>query len=308
MKKFLKRILYKDLRITEYESITIRDTISEKVFLKTNDFIIDVSQDHWALCLQPIVFGIWLNKQTAFSLLPNNNYQLFFEETAPQKKLAEIQLSFFDTVEDQDGTLLLVKADKCKLFHVSFIETFFLYASYYRKPGFSFQKFSSYVSAFSYPRKVRIVSFQKEDYYNIFPMDFVGKIGETNRYLFGLRHTNQTLSEIIRAKKLVVSEVSFAYKKDIYKLGRFHSFSPPSLKQLPFKTLPSRNFGFPVPVWAESYNEINITQTANLGSHMLLWGESQHEEIRNNGPGNLYHIHFLLSLFQKRKGADYIHV
>lgn len=308
MKNFLKKIVYKGIRITEYTSITIDDTILEKVFLKTNDSIIDVSQDHWALCLQPIIFGIWLNKHTDFPLSSNNNYKLFFEETDAQKKLAEIQLSFFDSIVEQDGTLLLVKAEKCKLFHVSFLETLFLYAAYYRKPGFSFKKFSSYVSAFSYPRKVRIVSFQKEDYYNIFPMDFVGNIRGTNRYVFGLRHSNLALSEIIKTKKLAVSEVPFIYKEAIYKLGSYHSSSPPPLEQLPFKTTVSRDFGFPVPEWAESYNEIRISQTVNLGSHMLLWGESQHEEIKNNGTGNLYHIHFLLSLFRQRKGADYVHV
>ena len=308
MKNFLKRIVYKGIPIKEYASITINDTISENVFLKTNDHTIDVSQDHWALCLEPIVFGIWLNKNNGFFLSADNKYTLVFEETTQKKKLAEIKLSFFDSIGEQDGTFLLVKADKCRLFHTSAIETFLLYSAYYRKPGFSFKKFCSYVAAFSYPRKVRIISFQKEGYYNIFPMDFVGKIGNTNRYVFGLRHTNQTLADIIIAKKIVVSEVPFTRKEDIYKLGSHHSSLPPPLKQLPFTTFASKNFGFPVPEWAESYNEISIIQTVNLGSHMLLWGESQYEGIRNNGPGHLYHIHFLLSLFHERKGTGYIHV
>jgi hypothetical protein len=70
--------------------------------------------------------------------------------------------------------------------------------------------------------------------------------------------------------------------------------------------LTSKSFGFPVPEWAEKYNEIHITQMMNLGSHMLLWGESQHEVDISPGSGNLYHIHFLLSLFQQRTGTSYI--
>ncbi len=216
MKNFVKKIIYRGFPIREYASITVADTISERVFLKINDFVTDVSQDHWALCLQPLIFGIWLNKDTRFSIAPNNNYKLLFEETSTKKKLAEIKLDFFGSIKEQEGTLLLVKAGKCDLFHTSFTESFFLYSIYYHKPGFSFKKFRSYVSAFSYPRKVRIVSFKKDDYYTIFPMDFVGKISETNRYVFGLRHTNRALNKITRTEKHVVSEVPSRYKNDIY--------------------------------------------------------------------------------------------
>ena len=199
MRRLLTKILYKGIPVKEYASITTGDHISEKVLLNIDDSILDVSKDQWVLCLQPIVFGIWLNNPD-FSP-PVTHYKIIIEEIAPVKKLAEIQLSFFDCIKEQDGTLLLLKEDRSRLFHTSLIETYLLYSAYYRKPGFSFKKFSSYVSAFSYPRKVRLVSFQNEDYFNIFPMDFVGKIGATNRYVFGLRHTNKALSRIIEAKK-----------------------------------------------------------------------------------------------------------
>lgn len=305
MKNFFAKLFYKNLRVTGYASITIDNETSEKAFLKTNDSIIDVSDDHWALSLQPIVFGIWINKNNLLNFSPNHSYKLLFESKVQRKKLAEIDLNFFDSITVGDGTLLLLEATKSKLFHASFFEICWLYFFYYRKPGFSFKRFSSYVSAFSYPRKVRIISFQKEGYYNIFPMDFVGKIRETNYYVFGLRHTNLALDEIIKSQNLVVSEVPFTLKEEIYELGGHHSSSPPPPGQLTFKTLSSKNFGFPVPEWADSYNEIRITHTLNLGSHMLLWGQSQHEEINKRSTGNLYHIHFLLSLFLNRKGTAY---
>jgi hypothetical protein len=211
-------------------------------------------------------------------------------------------------MEEQNGILLLAKADSCKLFHRSLMETFFLYFSYYRAQGFSFEKFRSCVSAFSYPRKVRLVSFQNEGYYNIFPMDFIGKLGGTNQFIFGLRHTNLALEKIIKLKKLVVSEVPARRKKEIYHLGSHHSSSPPLLDELPFKTYPSKNFGFPVPSWTESYHEVEITRTLNLGSHMLLLGESRFEERKTGEQGHLYHVHFLLSLYQQRKGTAYTEI
>jgi hypothetical protein len=305
MRRLLSNILYKGIPIKQYASVTVGPEISEEVFLKTGDSIIDVTQDQWILCLQPIVFGIWIKKPTSVPFSSTDHYQLIFKETAPQKKLAEIQVSIFDTIEESEGTLLLLKEDRSRVFHTSLIESFLLYSAYYRKPGFSFKKFSSYASAFSYPRRVRIISFQHNNYYSIFPMDFVGKIAGNNRYVFGLRHTNEALSKIIAEKKIVVSEAPFAYKEQIYQLGNYHSSSPPPLDKLPFRTLASKNFGFPVPVWAEKYNEILITSSVNLGSHMLLWGESQHEETVNASDGNLYHIHFLLSLLKARKGTGY---
>jgi hypothetical protein len=307
MKQLLKKILYRDIDITEYAGIAIHEPVSEKVLLKTPAIVTDVSRTHWVLCLDPLVFGVWLATGSAFP--DTTEYTLLFEATAynnkKEKKLAEVQLSLQDTIKEADGKLLLLKVEHCSLFHTSHLEAYFLFSRYYRKPGFRFDKFKSFVTAYSYPRKVRVVSFQKEDYYNIFPMDLLGRIKSNNRFVFGLRHTNQALSRIIEEKKIVVSEVPFIHKPGIYKLGSHHSSTPPPLNQLPFKTMPSKDFGFPVTEWAENYNEIRITRTINLGSHMLLWGVSQHEEIIRPATEHFYHIHFLLYLHQKRQARTY---
>ena len=306
MRKFLKNILYRGIKVTEYTSITLNKSISEKVFFKIADFTMDVSDCHWALCLQPVTFGIWLGNDL-FDLSQQKSCKLSFE-MKNGRKLAEIWLSTIDRRKEENGVLLIAKVDKCRLFQVLSAEAFFLYNIYYRKPGYSFKKFKSYVSAFSYPRKVRLVSFKKDGYYNIFPMDFVGEIGQTNFYVFGLRHTNRALAEIIKEKKIAVSEVPFSYKKYIYELGSHHSSQPPSMEQLPFKTFESKNFGFPIPEFAGSYYEINVTRSINLGSHMLFWGEVRYEETKSADQEHLYHIHFLLDLFLERNGCAYVRI
>lgn len=300
MNNFFKKIIYKDIPITEYAAITVTEML-ETVVLRINDTTTDISKDHWALCLKPVIIGVWLNKAVSFS--PDSSYTLLVKEK--QEKLAEVKLDFFAAIEEQDGVLLLLRFRQCKLYHTSFIGQLFLFNRHYRKPGFSFSTFRSYVAAFSYPRKVRLISFQDNDYYSIFPMDFVGNPGQKKRYVFGLRHTNQALPQIIQAKKLVVSEVPFTAREDIYKLGAYHSAPPPPKEQLPFKTVSTRDFGFPVPEWVNKYNEIRITRTLDIGSHMLLWGESVHEEVLSAGHRSFYHIHFLLQLFQQRKGVCY---
>jgi hypothetical protein len=298
----LKKILYRGIPVTEYASVTSQEPVSEKVFLKINDTTIDVSQDHWPLCLKPVTFGIWLRKGSSVSLSQNNTYTLRFEGKVDNtyKKLSEAKLHYVSDIREQDGTLLIVRLTSCKLYHTSFLEQLFLFFRYYRKPGFSFSTFKSYVTTFSYPRKVRIISFQAEMYYNIFPMDFVGNPGGTNRFVFGLRYTNPASQEIRDEKKLVVCEVPAMRKEDIYRLGANHNSVPPPKDKLSFKTIHSRNFGFPVPDWAGSYQEIRITHYEDLGSHMLFWGESIHTEPLKPVTDTLYHIHFLLHLFRKR--------
>jgi flavin reductase (DIM6/NTAB) family NADH-FMN oxidoreductase RutF len=113
------------------------------------------------------------------------------------------------------------------------------------------------------------------------------------------------LSKIIETGKVVVSEISFEHKDIIYQLGKHHSSIPPSLELLPFKVTTSENFGFYIPDWAESYKEIKIERTINLGSHMLLWGEVINQVTLKTHTSHLFHIHFLLYLHQKRKGFSY---
>jgi hypothetical protein len=313
MKNLIKKILLGDIEVTEYSTITIKNEIKEKVFLEIADYAIDISKTHWLLCLEPIVFGVWLKKdeykitlnekagcKMYFSVSTNSDFRI-----AKKNTVAIIGLDYFDKIEDTVGTLYLLKLRESKIYHVNFFKTFLLFNKYYKKPKFSFEKYKSLIAAYSYPRKVRIISFKQDDYFNIFPMDLLGEIPQSHKYIFGLRHTNVALAKIIETKKIVVSEVSHIYKNTIYELGKHHSSAPPSLDSLPFKINQTESFGFFIPEWADSYKEIKIFKTKNLGSHMMLWGEIVNEKILRKASDNLYHIHFLLYLKQKSEGYNY---
>ena len=313
MKKLLIKILLGDIEVTEYSTITINDEIKERVFLEIADYAIDISKTHWLLCLAPIVFGVWIKKsdhkirinekagcKIYFTVLTNADFRI-----AKKKAVAVISLDYFDKVEDDNGTLYLLKLKDSKIYHVNFFKTFLLFNKYYKKPKFSFEKYKALIAAYSFPRKVRIISFKQDDYFNIFPMDLLGEIPQSGKYIFGLRHTNVALAKIIETKKIVVSEVSHIYKNTIYELGKHHSGAPPSLDALPFKIKPTENFGFSIPEWADSYKEIEILKTKNLGSHMMLWGEIVNDKIFKQPSDNLYHIHFLLYYHHKLKKREY---
>ncbi|HXB05485.1 MAG TPA: hypothetical protein VNW04_00170, partial [Puia sp.] len=130
-------------------------------------------------------------------------------------------------------------------------------------------------------------------------------IKTSGRYLLGMRHSNQVLKNIMETGKIVVAEAPAKYKPVIYQLGRNHSVAPPPLDQLPFGTLPTREFGFRVPEWVESYKEISIDKNIDLGSHMLLCGQWKEEiQLKPTSP-RLHHIHFLHFLYLKGRGIDY---
>ena len=310
MKNIFRKILFGNTAVKEYSTVKIPYEIREKVFLEIGRTLIDISQSQWLLCLEPVVFGVWLtDKEPITAMDKKKAYKLFFTDPSSNggkgRKLAVATVIFFDKIEEDQGTLFLLKLEKSRLFHTSFIKVLILFYRYYKKPKFTLDKFKSFVSAYSYPRKVNIISFRQGDYYNIFPMDLTGEPGQAGRFVFGLRHTNLALAKIIENKRLVKSDVSFEYKDIIYQLGKHHGTNPPPLDALPFEVIESEQFRFYIPSWTEKYKEIEIVKTLNLGSHMLLWGKLTHAKILKQPTVHLFHIHFLLYLYQKRKGFSY---
>jgi hypothetical protein len=313
MKRLVRKILFGDSEIHEYLKITIPGEIREKVYLQIEEHLIDVSQHHWLLCIEPVIFGVWIdNKEFAAAISQRKKYKIFFNDSSydiadiKKKSVAILTLSFFDSIREKNGVLLLLKVTKTRISHLDFIRAYLLFSRYYKKNGLTFSKFKSFVAAYSYPRQIRIVSFRHDDYYNIFPMDLLGPIEQSERFVFGLRHSNLALAGIIKTGKLAVSQVPFQFKDTIYQLGKHHSSQPPPLHSLQFDVVTSKNFEFHIPAWAENYKEIKILATKNLGSHMLLWGESKETTVVNDKAQHLFLIHFLHYLRQKKRGETYL--
>lgn len=312
MKSFIRKILFGKTPISEYSKITVPADIYEKVYLEVGKRTIDISKNQWLLCIDPVIFGVWLRKEEFEpNLAKEIEYRIYFTgpsnnlDKTRKKAVALLTLTLCDCIQEDNGILLLLKVKKSKIHHLGFIKTYLLFSRYYKKNGLTFSKFKSFTAAYSYPRQIRVVSFRQDDYYNIFPMDLIGEIEQCGKYVFGLRHTNLSLEGIIKTGKLAISEVPFQYKDIIYQLGQHHSSKPPPLDSLPFEVIKSKNFEFYIPAWAENYKEITILKTRNLGSHMLLWGELK-EISRVNSPANhLFLIHFLHYRMQTKKGLGY---
>ncbi len=306
MKKFLRKIVFGDIPVSEYCTVTVDGEIREKVYLNVGPVSLDVSGVHWLLCLNPIVFGIWFrnHSETAFRGKGSNCELQFTDGAAPSESVAEVQLFVRDIIQASDGAFVLAELRETAIHHISYLKSLLLYYKYYKKPEQDYNKLKSYAAAYSYPRRVRVVSFREGDWFNIFPMDLVGDIPSSKRYVFGLRHSNVTLGRIIETGKICVSEVPYDYKSVIYQLGKHHK-KPLSETQLPFQVMTSETFDFPIPEWADRYKEIRIVSTMNLGSHMLLWGEEVNEKSIHEPHGHLFHIHYLHYLHQINRGLYY---
>lgn len=305
MKKLFRKILFGDTPVSEYKTITVLETdVQENVFLQAGKNRINISGRQWPVCLEPMVFAVWLNNKEEISAVARGDRRKIYFNDHKNKTVAVGDLELTSTIEEKDGALFLFTLKKSRIYHLNFIKTRLIFSRYYKKPQQTFSQLKALASAFSYPRKVRMVSFKDSGQFNIFPMDLVGDISGNNRFVFGLRHSNTSLPRIIATKKLVISEIPFTSKDTIYWLGKHHS-NPLSPGSMPFGLLSSRHFGFPVPEWASSYKEISLLKTINLGSHMLLWGEVSSDEKLKEPPGHLFHIHFLHYLHQKNNGLRY---
>lgn len=302
--------------IREFSTVGIDDNIREKVYLRAGrpgDRLLDVSGNQWLLGLDPRVIGVWIEKEEDKRLLEETaTCMLYFRDSEPagglnpgKNALAVVKLALSDAIRENNGTLFLYRVSATEIHHINILKARLLYWKFYRKPGVDFERLKAVAAAYTYPRRVRIISFKLGDDYNyIFPMDLLGDLRGPKRYLLGMRHSNTVLTRIMDVRKIVVSEVPAEYKWQIYKLGRNHSADPPPVDQLPFGVRPTREFGFLIPDWAESYKEIHVRKTLDLGSHMLLWGEWSADVILKQSTPRLHHIHFLHFLHQKSHNAD----
>ena len=106
-------------------------------------------------------------------------------------------------------------------------------------------------------------------------------------------------------ESIMEKDMAFDHKEIIYQLGKHHSGGPPSIESLPFNVVQTEQFDFYIPDWAQSYKEIQIIKTIDLGSHMLLWGEVVNEKEITPPTKNLFHIHFLESIYLNKNGINY---
>ncbi len=302
--------------IREFVTVGAGDRLREKAFLTADGRVWDVTGNQWLLGLDPRVVGIWVGKAAerfvgkvgqapAEDLGGRMSYRLDIRDEDGEV-MGEMKLEYIDRIVEDGGTLFLFRVQSTVIHHIDPWRARLLYQKFYKKPGVSYERLKAVAAAYSYPRRVRVISFRfGADCHYIFPMDLLADIRSAQRYLLGMRHSNHVLKRIMEVGQVVVAEAPAGFKKVIYGLGRNHSAAPPPIHELPFRVVATRRFGYCLPDWVESYKEITIDKTQDLGSHMLLCGEWEEEVILKPATPRLHHIHFLYFLYAKEGRLGY---
>jgi hypothetical protein len=291
----IKRLLFKNTKIqTFFITRLAQNQVEEKVFLKKGKHEIDITAHHAMICLDPFCVAVWLPVHQ-LNLIDPQSAKLKFKKG--NNLNASINVSLIEELPTGKGLLLLYKIESIKNYQLSPLHRLALFAYFLRAKTNTYYSRKVISALYSYPRRIIIVSYKDDDYYNIFPMDIQGYIPEEELYILGLRTTNVTLNKILAAKKVVVCDTDTVDINTVYSLGKHSSKAPTPLDKLTFDTTESKVFGFPVPAFTGSYKEIEIIQHRKMGYHMLMVGKVVHEKVFKSDSTSLYHIGFLQ--FQK---------
>ncbi|MHB8208911.1 hypothetical protein [Mucilaginibacter sp.] len=291
MNKLIRKLFFKGSKITTFFISRLKPSqVQESVLLKSGGLTIDISKHHSMICLDPFCVAAWLpgNQLATFD---NNATTIQFKKG--DKLNASINVSVIEKITTENGALILFKVEKVKNYQLNPIHRLVFFAYLLKSPKNTYNSRKVINALYSYPRSIIIVSYQDENYCNIFPMDIHGYIEEEDLYILGLRTTNVTLDKILAAKKVVVCDTNAVDINIVYDLGKHSSTSPTPIDKLPFNTMPSQLFGFPVPDFSGSYKEIEIIRHRKMGFHMLLVGKVVNFKQIKPDPSSFYHISFL---------------
>jgi flavin reductase (DIM6/NTAB) family NADH-FMN oxidoreductase RutF len=290
MKRLIQKLFFKNKKTKTFYITRLKPAeIEETVFLKKGKQLINISANHAMICLDPFCMAVWLPAEENITALETAKVQ--FKKT--DKLNATLGVSLIKIMPTPNGRLLLYKIAEVKNYQLTVLHRLALLGYMLKAKSNTYHSRKVISALYSYPRSIIIVSYRDEQYCNIFPMDIHGYIEQEEIYILGLRTTNVTLDKIVAAKKVVVSDTSNVAIDVVYTLGKQASAAPTPITQLPFKTLNSEVFDFPVPDFADGYKEIEIISHKKMGYHMLLVGKVVNKRNIRENSASLYHVGFL---------------
>ena len=291
----LQDIFFKNTKITTFGITRLKEEqIKERVIFHKGKYDIDITKHHGMICLDPFCMAVWLSNEELHLLDPASAAIQFLSYNELN---AVIHVSLIERKETPKGALLLYRIGNVTHYQLTALHRQVLFRYFLRSSKNTLRHRKVISALYSYPRRIIIVSYKDDDYYNIFPMDIQSYIADEKLYLLGLRTTNITLDKILNAKKVVVCDTDTVDIDTVYKLGKHPSAHPTQINDMPFKVSLSEKFGFFVPDFTGSYKELEIIDHKKMGYHMLMIGKVVNEKQLKPESESLYHVGFLQ--FQK---------
>ena len=257
---------------------------------------VDVTSRTVAVSLDPLRIGVGLPKRADAAPAPAVAALSFRETIDGRAEVGRLDLRLHECIGLPDGELAVFRpiggSDAC----VSPLRRSFYYAwkrwkgRQRPRPKPDFTDFKNLLIHYICPRPVALVTVMDTDgaQGNLFPMDLLAQIGPQS-FVAALKNSNRAMEQVCRSRRMVVSKIPFDLGTAAYALADMHRAEHIDWETLPFALARSAHFGYRIPAGALTTTEIEIHQTANLGSHTALIGVAVHEQRVNEGRG-MHHV------------------
>ncbi len=268
-----------------------------KVMLETGDSAYDVTDSHLLLGYKPLLIA--LPKNGSYILSDPSTLNFF----TSGKLCGSIRLGLSDTFHEN---MILFRGLSAShdLLTVSqkILHTLLRRGKRKNDPlNPSKELYDQIRVAYSFPRKISVITVGENGMYNAFPTDLHGEIHGQNNYIISLRENGEAYKQVIRAGRICLSTVSLAQFREVYALGKNHMQDLQPEKYFPEKTLRFINgSGIPVYGAANSYLILKVKSEQKAGIHHLITFFIEQRGQWENSPGTLAHIHSYYALWRKR--------
>jgi flavin reductase (DIM6/NTAB) family NADH-FMN oxidoreductase RutF len=152
------------------------------------------------------------------------------------------------------------------------------------------------------PRPVVLVSVDDRTHSNLFPMDLIGPVS-ADRFTLALRSTSPSIPTMKSARRVALSDVPASEYATAYKLGVHHKSAMVDWHQLPFAIRRTRDFQLPYPAIALRVRELEILDSASIGSHTVFVTRVASESSFTQDP-QLFHASGIYQHFRERHGRQ----
>ena len=311
MKRLLGRLLFGRERIPQYVAVGLADPQEQiSVFLHGMGQALDVTRNNVAASLRPFRIAICLPAEPREALLRRARLFLSFgERLGARPVMGTIRLRFdsaislggdriciFETRGETNACLPPVRLRRQYVYQ-------WLRNRRNRDP-YNFRiiprelprLFAFYIC----PRPVALITVQRGEQGNMFPMDLIGPTS-TPFFLLALRTASPSVDLIKECGRIALSRIPVEFTSIAYELGKHHKVRSVDWGSLPFETIPSATFGLRTPAAALGVAELNIAQAHTVGSHTLFVALPVHDERRSDGL-RMFHVQGFYQDYLKRAG------
>jgi hypothetical protein len=282
----------------EYICLNFKELIPDiRVILETHDSAFDVTDSHLLLGYKPLLIGIPKNG----SHITSHTASLKFFTS--EKLCGTIRLCISDTFHE-NLTIFVGHSASHELLTVSQQILHILIRNRKRKndplnpPRDLYDQIRV---AYSYPRKISVITVGENELYNVFPTDLHGEIHGQNKYIISLRENGKAFRQVVHSGRICLSTVSCDQFREVYALGKNHMQDLQPVNYFPAETLRILNgSGLAVYGAATGYLILKMESEQKAGIHHLITFSIEKRSATDKQLNILSHIHSYYALWRKR--------